>query len=131
MRNNELVQTLRKKYALGWTHSDVQTFLTTDYAIIVSRRTLIRWKKCLTMSNWQGPHTPCPPSQRKVTADMSKHICSFRLLTGWGSYPLKTLLQYSISESTYKRLIHTAGLSRGSTIENKRVHWVKMAKRTP
>ena len=131
MRSKLLVEALRRKYARGWTHADVQQFLATDYDLVVSRRTVIRWKHCLALSSWQGPRVPCPPSVRKVTAAMSKHICSFRLLTGWGSYALKVLLPHSISESTYKRVIRTAGLSRGSPIENRRIHWVKWQREHP
>lgn len=125
MRSKQLIDTLRRKYALCWTHSDVQHFLATDCGLVVSRRTLIRWKKCLASPNWQGTKVPCPPVHRKVTYAIAKRICTYRLLTGWGSYPLINLLKYEISESTYKRLIRTAGLSRGSLIENKRIHWVK------
>lgn len=131
MRNKAVIEVLRRKYAFGWTHADVQQFLATDYNIRVSRRTLIRWKRCLALQSWSGPCVPCPPSQLKVTAQMSKRICSFRLLTGWGSYPLRILLRYEISESTYKRLIRTAGLSRGSKIENVRIHWVKWQRAHP
>jgi len=131
LRSKEVIETLRRKYALGWKHADVQQFLATDRKIRVSSRTLIRWKQSLALQDWQGPRVPCPPCQRKVTADMSKHICAFRLLTGWGSYPLRIVLPYSISESTYKRLIQTAGLSRGSAIENQRIHWVKWQREHP
>lgn len=125
LRSKQLIETLHRKYEFGWTHADVQQFLATDYGIVVSLRTLIRWKKCLAVPNWQGNRVPCPPIHRKVTYDVAKRICTFRLLTGWGSYPLRLLLKYELSESTYKRVIRTAGLSRGSPIENKRIHWVK------
>jgi len=131
LRDKNLADNLRKKYTLGWSHSDVQFFLKNDYNIEVTKRTIKRWKKNLKNDSWQGPKIPCPPIIRKVNSEMSKRICTLRLKTGWGSYPLKILFPYDISESTYKRLIKTAGLSRGSKIENKRIHWVKWQRNHP
>lgn len=131
LRRKELVGVLRRKYALGWTHADVLQFLATDLGLAVSRRTVIRWKNGLSDPAWQGPRVPCPPRTSKVTSDMSKSICTFRMLTGWGSYSLKRTFPYDLSESTYKRLIRTAALSRGSPIENIRIHWVKWQREHP
>jgi transposase InsO family protein len=125
LRDKNLVNLLRKKYSIGWTHAHVQQFLRTDWNITVSKRTLKRWKKQLCNPNWYGPAIPCVSAARRLTSEMSKEICSLRLQTGWGSFALKECLRIDLSESTYKRIIKTCGLSRGSPIEDKRIHWVK------
>ncbi|MFH0711297.1 MAG: DDE-type integrase/transposase/recombinase [Candidatus Aenigmatarchaeota archaeon] len=58
-------------------------------------------------------------------------ICNLRRSTGWGRVILKHVFPYSISESTYRRIIKINGLSRGSKIENQRIHWVKWQRDHP
>jgi hypothetical protein len=131
LKDKNLVNFLRRKYILGWTHRDVQQFLKTDWNIDVSTRTLKRWKRHLADVTWQGPKVPSVSCPRKVVGFMAQEICILRVQTGWGSYALSQSLKLPISESTFKRVIRVAGLSRGSPIENKRIHWVKWQRDHP
>ncbi|MCK5139932.1 MAG: transposase family protein, partial [Thermodesulfovibrionia bacterium] len=58
-------------------------------------------------------------------------IIEFREKTGWGAYTIKNTFKFLYSESTIRRLIKSEGLSRGSKIENKRIHWVKWQRDHP
>jgi transposase InsO family protein len=58
-------------------------------------------------------------------------IVALREKTGWGRQILKHIFEYPLSETTYRRIIKANGLSRGSKIENKRIHWVKWQREHP
>lgn len=125
-----LLQDLKRKYYfLCWTHADVQQYLKADYNVVVSKRTLKRWKKRMLDSAWEGPTRPVPPPQKALSADKEYQVIRIRRITGWGSYMFREL--YGVSESTCKRIIKRHGLSRGSKIENRRIHWVKWQRRHP
>lgn len=132
LRNVLLLAELRKFYALGWTHREVRQYLSDHFAVEISRRTLIRWKRQVQNHFWLGPRAPRPPLPvPKVTAAMRQRIVAFRRATGWGRALLKDVLPYSLSDTTYRRIIKTSGLSRGSKIEHKRIHWVKFERDHP
>ena len=133
LKNPIIVAELRKFYFRnGWTHSEVQAYLRNHYKIGVCLRTLKRWKKCLSDSSWQGPTFPKPPVPLKVINEENiKRIVDFREKTGWGALTIKHTFEFNCSESTIKRLIKNKGLSRGSKIENQRIHWVKWQRNYP
>ncbi len=133
LKNPITIQELRKFYLRNqWTHSEVKAYLRDHYHVEVSTRTLKRWRKHLPSSNWQGPVEPKPlPPPEKATQEQILRICQLRKKTGWGALPLKYIFNFNISESTYKRIIRSSGLSRGSKIENKRIHWVKWQREHP
>lgn len=124
---------LRKFYIENkWNHNEVRNYLHDHYALTVSLRTLKRWRKHLSNSKWQGPVAPQPPTPLvKVGQQEILRICNLRKKTGWGALPLKHIFKLEVSESTYKRIIKANGLSRGSKIENKRIHWVKWQRQHP
>lgn len=133
LRNPMLIVELRKFYVENkWSHNEVLNYLQDHYGLTVSLRTLKRWRKNLPDLQWQGPVAPRPPAP-KVKAGQQEilRICSLRKKTGWGALPLKHIFKFEISESTYKRIIKANGLSRGSKIENKRIHWVKCQRQHP
>ena len=110
----------------------MQSYLRDHYTIKVSLRTLKRWKKELSNLSWEGPIVPFPPAPRaKATQEQILRICGLRKKTGWGTLPLKHIFKFGFSESTFKRIIKVNGLSRGSKIENKRIHWVKWERQHP
>src|SRR3989338_7430224 len=105
LQNPMIIIELRKFYLENkWNHNEVRNYLHDHYALTVSLRTLKRWKKHLSNSKWHGPVAPQPPTP---------------------------LIKLEVSESTYKRIIKANGLSRGSKIENKRIHWVKWQRQHP
>lgn len=133
LKNPLIAEKLRVFYLKnGWTHREVQCYLADHYGISVCRRTLKYWKKKLRDSSWKHPCLPKPPVPSvKVTQEQLLRICTLRKKTGWGALPLKHIFKFDISESTYKRIIKANGLSRGSKIENKRIHWVKWQREHP
>ena len=133
LTNPLILRDLRRFYFnLEWTHSDVQTYLKHHYNLEINLRTLKRWKKCLLDHSWQGPKKPKPPTPKiKATPDKVERICNLRKKTGYGSMSLKYIFNFDLSESTYKRLIKSYGYSRGSKIENQRIHWVKWQRAHP
>jgi len=131
--NPLILKDLRKFYfELNWSHTEVKNYLDDHYGLNVAVRTLRRWKGKLSNKSWTGPKRPVPPKRElKATPDQIRRICRLRKKTGWGPLPLKYVFKFDLSESTYKRLIKRKGLSRGSLLENKRVHWVKWQREHP
>jgi len=132
LRNPLLKDELRKFYNNGWHHAEVQLYLLNHHEITISIRTLKRWKQHLANSQWAGPRAPQPPvPNTKITPEMLIRICTLRRTTGWGRVILKQVFPFDISESTYRNIIKLNGFSRGSKIENKRIHWVKWQREHP
>lgn len=131
--NPLILKDLRKFYfELNWTHGEVQHYLAEHYFLSVSSRTLKVWKKHLADVSWTGPKRPVPPKRElKAEPNQIYRICRLRKKTGWGSLPLQYVFKFDLSVSTYKRIIRRNGLSRGSAMENKRVHWVKWQREHP
>ncbi len=133
LKNKQILDELRKFYFRHqWTHKEVQQYLRDHYGIDLSTRTLKRWKQSLVKDPfWSGP---CQPSAVPVTKVLRCHIeriIRFREKTGYGPLILKHVFPFGFSESTYKRIIKANGLSRGSKMENIRVHWVKWQREHP
>jgi hypothetical protein len=128
-----ILKDLRKFYLeFKWSHNDVKNYLDNHYGLNISLRTLKYWKKNLSNYSWTGPKRPVPPKRDfKATPEEVGRICRLRKKTGWGSLPLKYVFKFDLSESTYKRIIRSKGLSRGSLIENQRIHWVKWQREHP
>lgn len=133
LKNPLIIKELRKFYFRNnWSHSEVQAYLRDHYDTEVCIRTLKRWKKNLVDSSWEGPTFPKPPVPlTKASQEQILRICKLRKKTGWGALPLKYIFNFDFSESTYKRIIKSNGLSRGSKIENKRINWVKWQREHP
>src|SRR3989338_7836632 len=133
LKNPMIVNELRKFYFDNkWSHHEVIDYLQNHYDLAVSLRTLKRWRKSLSNPTWTGPIAPSPPPPvAKVQQEEILRICTLRKKTGWGALPLKHIFKFEVSESTYKRIIKANGLSRGSKIENKRIHWVKWQRQHP
>lgn len=131
LRDSILAKDLRRWYRLGWTHRDVQGYLRDFLGISVSLRTLKRWKRGLEDPLWKGPIPPQPPRPKTIPAQVVSKVCRLRQQTGWGSYSLRILCGNVLSESSCKRIIRLNGLSRGSMILNKRIHWVKWQREHP
>ena len=133
LRNPMIIPELRKFYIEHkWNHNEVLNYLNDHYGIQVSLRTLKRWRKLLSDQQWSGPIAPQPPIPLvKIGQQEILRICILRKKTGWGALPLKHIFKFDVSESTYKRIIKANGLSRGSKIENKRIHWVKWQRQHP
>lgn len=128
-----IINELRKFYFDNkWSHHEVIDYLQNHYDLAVSLRTLKRWRKSLSSPTWTGPIAPSPPPPvAKVQQEEILRICALRKKTGWGALPLKHIFKFEVSESTFKRIIKANGLSRGSKIENKRIHWVKWQRQHP
>jgi hypothetical protein len=132
LRNPVLKEELRKFYSNGWHHAEIQEYLVNHHQITVCVRTLKRWKHQLANPLWVGPKAPLPPvPATKITPEMLMRICTLRRTTGWGRTLLKQVFPFDLSESTYRDIIKLNGFSRGSKIENKRVHWVKWQREHP
>lgn len=133
LKNAIILEKLRTFYFKHhWTHSEVKNYLRDHYDTNVSKVTLKRWKKQLKNPFWNGPVKPKPPTPKnKASQEQILRICELRKKTGWGSLPLQHIFKFNFSESTYKRIIKANGLSRGSKIENKRIHWVKWQREHP
>jgi transposase InsO family protein len=133
LKNPIIIGELRKFYfSNSWSHSEVKAYLLDHYKLDVGLRTLKRWKKCMSDPKWKGPKVPLPPVPTlKATQNQILRICTLRKKTGWGALPLKHIFKFGYSESTYKRIIKVNGLSRGSKIENQRIHWVKWQREHP
>ena len=133
LKNPIIIAELRKFYFKNdWKHNEVQRYLADHHCVSVSIRTLKYWKKYLSNDSWQGPIIPKPPVPlARVTQEQILRICMLRKKAGWGALPLKHIFNFGVSESTYKRIIRANGLSRGSKIENKRIHWVKWQRDHP
>ncbi len=131
--NSLILKDLRKFYfELNWSHNEVKNYLGNHYGLNISFRTLKYWKKNLSDYSWTGPKRPVPPKQiLKATPHQIHRICRLRKKTGWDSLPLKYVFKFDLSESTYKRIIRRKGLSRGSLIENQRIHWIKWQREHP
>ena len=133
LKNPMIVNELRKFYFDNkWSHHEVIYYLQNHYDLTISLRTLKRWRKSLSSPTWTGPIAPSPPPPiAKVQQEEILRICALRKKTGWGALPLKHIFKFEVSESTFKRIIKANGLSRGSKIENKRIHWVKWQRQHP
>lgn len=133
LKNPLVTRSLRVFYfEKKWKHEEVQRYLANHFSVFVCVRTLKYWKKRLSNPFWQCPVSPKPPVPKvKASQEQILRICKLRKKTGWGALPLKYLFNFNISESTYKRIIRLNGLSRGSKIENKRIHWVKWQREHP
>src|SRR3989338_6783197 len=133
LKNPMIVNELRKFYFDNkWSHHEVIDYLQNHYDLAISLRTLKRWRKSLSNPTWTGPIAPSPPPPvAKVQQEEILRICALRKKTGWGALPLKHIFKFEVSESTFKRIIKANGLSRGSKIENKRIHWVKWQRQHP
>lgn len=133
LRNPLITQKLRIFYFVNnWTHKEVQKYLMNHFCLYVCLRTLKYWKKKLRDSDWVHPSIPCPPIPDKVvdSTDLNR-IIQLRKKTGWGPVIIKNVFNFTYSESTIKRIIKSECLSRGSKIENKRIHWVKWQRNHP
>jgi transposase InsO family protein len=133
LRNPLITDKLRTFYYTNcWTHKEVQEYLEHHFCLPTSVRTLKYWKKKLEDPDWIHPTTPNPPIPGKVINphDLTR-ILEFRRKTGYGAIIIKNVFNFSFSESTIKRTIKSNGLSRGSKIENKRIHWVKWQRKHP
>ena len=127
-----LAREVRKFYFENkWKHKEVQEYLLNHHKTKVSIRTLKRWKKKLKNPKWQSTKPKPPVPKSNITVEEKERIIKFRKKTGWGSNKLKSIFNFDISESTYKRIIKKNDLSRGSKIENKRIHWVKWQRNHP
>jgi transposase InsO family protein len=132
LKNKLIIQDLRKFYFENkWEHKEVQAYLSDHYNTNICLRTLKRWKKQLIDPSWMGPIKTKPPINSKVTLSQIQRICRLRQETGWGAIPIKQIFKFDLSERTYTRLIKANGLSRGSKIENQRIHWVKWQRDHP
>lgn len=132
LTNPILAKQIRSWYKNSWSHEEVKKYLSEHHRIYIDKRTLKRWKKCMNDICWQGPTKPTPPiPNTKATEDEILRICTLREKTGWGALPLKHIFNFNLSESTYKRIVKANGLSRGSKIENKRIHWIKWQREHP
>jgi hypothetical protein len=133
LKNKLIIKDLRKFYFENkWEHKEVQAYLSDHYNTDICLRTLKRWKKSLIDLFWEGPIKVKPPSPKvKISSDDILRICTLRKKTGWGAQSLKYSFDFEISERTYTRIIKSNGLSRGSKIENKRIHWVKWQRDHP
>ena len=121
-----------KFYNNGWHHKEIQQYLLSHYQVHVSTRTLKHWKKKLSALLWVGPMAPHPPiPAAKIIPTMLVKICNLRRKTGWGRIILKQVFPFDLSETSYRRIIKINGFSRGSKIENKRIHWVKWEREHP
>ncbi|MBU0460307.1 MAG: DDE-type integrase/transposase/recombinase [Nanoarchaeota archaeon] len=133
LKNKLIINHLRKFYFKNnWSHSEVQAYLKDHYQIETSRSTLKRWKRKLKNSSWIGPIFPKPPIPSKAISKQNiNRIIDFRKKVGWGALTIKHVFKLECSESTIRRLIKSNGLSRGSKIENMRIHWVKWQRDHP
>jgi transposase-like protein len=133
LKNPLITKKLRQFYFINnWTHREVQYYLANHFCLSVSTRTLKYWKKKLCDPDWKHPNIPKPPIPNKIVKQKdNERIISFRKKTGWGATIIKNVFLFSYSESTIKRIIKFNGLSRGSKIENKRIHWVKWQRNHP
>lgn len=133
LKNELIVRKLRIFYFQNnWVHGEVQKYLADHLNTNVSIRTLKRWKNKLKNPSWKHPKIPVPPiPQKKIDNTSLIRIIKFRKSTGYGSLVIKHVLNLDCSESTVKRFIKRSGLSRGSKIENKRIHWVKWQRNHP
>lgn len=132
LRNKLISNKLRKFYfANHWTHAEVKQYLLDHFSVRVCLRTLKYWKKSLKDPVWQHPVTPTPPVQRKVKQSDKGRVISLRKRTAWGAEKLIKVEKIDFSSRTVRRIIKRAGLSGGSKIENKRIHWVKWQRAHP
>ena len=133
LKNPLIIKDLRRLYYKNnWKHKDDKSYLSNHYSTNVSLRTLKKWKNKLKNKNWQGPIKTIPPRPLNIFSKIdSLRLCKFRYQTGYGPLMLKHIFEFDFSESTIKRIIKKNNLSRGSKIENKRIHWVKWQRKHP
>ena len=133
LKNQLITEKLRVfYYENSWNHKEVQVYLAENYNISVCIRTLKYWKKKIKEPTWKHPTITKPPIPPKAVKDKEQRkILKLRKTTGWGAIILKNIFKLECSESTIKRIIKVNGLSRGSKIENQRIHWVKWQRDHP
>lgn len=133
LKNPLITQKLRLFYFSNyWTHKEVQSYLFDHFCLKVSIRTLKRWKNKLLDSHWKYPVKPMPPVPKLSYSEQDlNQIVNFRKKTGYGAKTIKNVFDFPFSESTIRRQIKNNGLSRGSKIENQRIHWVKWQRKHP
>ena len=107
LKNPIITNKLRVFYfEKGWSHKEVQKYLSDHYCTSVCVRTLKYWKKKLKTPNWQHPISPVPPVPKKVLSKLNtKRIINFRKKTSWGGLTIKHTFKFNCSESTIRRLI--------------------------
>ena len=133
LNNKQFLDEIKKFYLKNnWTHEEVRQYFKDHYEKKISIRTLKRWKQFIKRDfSWTGPKKPLVLPKIKVESEHIKRIIALRQKTGYGPLILKHIFPFEFSESTYKRIIKLNGLSRGSKMENKRVHWVKWQREHP
>ncbi len=98
LKNPITIQELRKFYIKNkWSHCEVKEYLQNHYNIKVSIRTLKRWRKHISNTNWAGPKSPKPPTPaEKATQKELIRILRLRQKTGWGPLILKHIFNANV-----------------------------------
>lgn len=117
-------------------YRDCQGIIEKQYNIKCSIRTLKRWWKKFNTEDWDLLDLSQRPDklQTKFSIEDRKLVGQYRKEHGYSANQLRIVLQEKgifMSESTTKRIVKEAGLSRGNKMEGIRLKWVRFERDNP
>lgn len=119
-----------------WKTSDIVSEVQKRYNLIISKRTVQRWKKSYLKGNWNLKNKSRRPRtiHKKITSEMEQRIVELRKSTQYDGYRLQNILERlntKISESSVKRVLLKHGLSNGSLMKGQRLKYCRWQRDTP
>lgn len=120
----------------GFSYNHCRNILKERFNCDVSLVTLKRWWKRFNISNWDLRDTSQKPHRLpiKFSIEDRKLVERYRKEHGYSANQLRIVLQEKgifMSESTIKRIVKEAGLSRGNKMEGVRLKWVRFERDNP
>ena len=120
----------------GKTYPEIIKVLEERFNVKVSQRTLRRWWKKLSTTEWDLRDTPQRPHtiHKKFSERDKQRVVAYRKEEGYSSQKLRLKLQEReifMSESTIKRIVKGHGLSNGNKMEGIKLKWVRFERDNP
>src|SRR3989344_8562361 len=130
-----------RRYALSLrteckTYPEIISAIEKRFNVKISQRTLRRWWKKLSTTEWDLRDTSQKPKimHRKFTEKDKQRVVAYRKEEGYSSQKLRLKLQEReifMSESTIKRIVKSHGLSNGNKMEGIKLKWVRFERHYP
>ena len=116
-----------------WKTSDIVSEVQKRYNLVVSKRTVQRWKKNYLKGNWDLKNKSRRPHaiHKKITTELEQRIVELRNSTQYDGYRLQNILERldtTISESSVKRVLLKHGLSNGSLMKGQKLKTIALYK---
>ena len=130
-----------RRYALSLrteckTYPEIISAIEKRFNVKISQRTLRRWWKKLSTTEWDLRDTSQRPKtiHNKFKEKDKQRVVVYRKEEGYSSQKLRLKLQEReifMSESTIKRIVKGHGLSNGNKMEGIKLKWVRFERENP